>query len=219
MRQILAESNGQGWRFSIYGVILIYLLFIYSSDDSFLAFGAIKDSSLSTAVAGVKKHLKSGFKAGSKANLYRKNEPRNTNNNSIERFPHVGSAESHTPNNIIVSDSSSFEHRSPIEEEIKNLLQNRAVIYDEKRTLTVSEIAELHGITNSEDSPFAITNEAQLILRELAVEHRIPQVCAENLSDECLMVLERSQAGSIPPECQELQNDGECEKAFSRFWE
>lgn len=51
---------------------------------------------------------------------------------------------------------------------------------------------------DNDSFPFAIRNEAQLILRELAIEYRIPQECAEDVSPDCLIILERSHAGSIP---------------------
>lgn len=212
-RRILAGSNSQGWRFIVYGSILIYLLLFYSNEDGFWG---------SSATAHYPNPLRSAVEE-------RNAESEPTGSALQIRTLHVrGPSEidsgfqpigSTVSNEIMSIDSIKFEDESLVEDEVNNLIRDRAAIYEESRTLTVSEIAKLHSVKSSENFPFGVTNEAQLILRELAIEHRIPQECSEEMSEECLVILERSQAGLMPLECQNPTGDGECKKAFSRFWE
>lgn len=200
MGQLTNASGCQGWRFVIYGVILIYLLFFYFKDSDFSAAGANDEKDVSQSVAGVRKQNETE-PIGDSPKLRSENTPLNSIKD-LGNYPDI------------YANKTSFVKR-----QVKQLLKSRKTFYAESRTLSASEVVDLHNVKDNEDYPAAITNEALLILRELAIEHRIPQECSEEVTAECLVILERSQAGLMPIECLHPQYEEECEGAFARFWD
>lgn len=222
MSILVKDSHCHGWRFLVYGVILVNLLFFYSEGNGFLRSVTKENKSVAQGVVENNEQPKMRGNKGLRF-LRTRSGPLNPNN-ATGSYPRIKEVETLNLRETLADDPRNLgnvdiEHDAVIENEIENLLNEREAIYGESRTLSVSEVVDLHNAKDNEDYQFAITNEAQLILRELAIEHRIPQECAEDLSNECLIVLERSQAGSMPPGCENPQSTGECEQAFSQFWE
>lgn len=220
---MVCRANCQGWRYWIYGVIFVYLLFLYSEDNENLraATEGIRDIPGETISINIKKNSKMhGVTARSPGIL----QGPSLNRGNASDFDSSGpimttESESADPVRAANSPDSDPDLDSWINSQVDSLLDERELIYEERRTLTVSEIAALHSVKDNEGYPYALANEARLVLRELAIESRIPQNCAEEMTFECLDILERSQAGSIPFECQNQDDQKECENAFVRFWE
>lgn len=197
--QLINKPNRPRGRFFLKGFFFSYFLILCTDNISFISYAAKEEKGVFSALGNNTKSPRTAAKPKSYRQVS-KTEP-GKSNRMAARYPSI------------------YAENLLIKSEVRNLLESRKVIYEERRTLTPSEISDLHSVKNNERFPFAVRNEAQLFLRELAIEHRIPQECTEDVSSDCLIILERSHAGSMPFECQNPHNTEGCIKAFAEFWE